>query len=80
MCDQRAGSRSGGKEQYCSVQYSCCSTHPRCVSTHLNGEIDDMKSYCAETISYEIHFEDERIDSCMIKIENILILIKMPEM
>jgi hypothetical protein len=48
-------------------------------SSQLNGKIADLTSYCAETDIYEIHFEDERMGSRMIKLENIRILLNLLE-
>jgi hypothetical protein len=48
-------------------------------SSHLNGKFAYLTSYCAETDIYQIHFDDERIGSRMMKLENIRILLSLPE-
>ena len=48
-------------------------------SSHLNGKIADLKYYCDEADSYEIHFEDKLEDSRMVNVEYLRIVINLPE-
>lgn len=48
-------------------------------SSHLNENIADLKYYCDEADSYEIHFEDKLEDSLMVNVKNLRIVMALPE-
>ena len=63
--------RSSGKPVVC---------HRRDNPTHLNRKIGDLRSQDKDTGRYEVvHFEDKDLKPCLVKHENIRILLELPD-